>query len=183
MSDAALLFGGIAIAPAAMLGIWLLRDRPNAREAVSLVASAVLFVFSIAIYRALDSGVPPAWRSADVLPGVAIELAVEPLGALFALIASFLWFVTVIYAVGYMRHRGEENQGRFFAFFALSIGCVIGWRLPVISLPYSYSTNYLVCLPGPSSPMRGPTLRDAAAGCTSACCCRPLLSFCCRPSS
>ena len=106
MSDAALLFGSLAVAPAAMLGIWLLRDRPNAREAVSLLASAVLFAFSFAVYGAVDNGVAPQWHSADIFPGVGLELAVEPLGAMFALIASFLCFVTVVYSIGYMRAHG-----------------------------------------------------------------------------
>ncbi|MDX1734254.1 MAG: proton-conducting transporter membrane subunit [Halioglobus sp.] len=109
-----------------MLGIWLLRDRPDAREAVSLLASLALFGISLAVYSAVDSGAPPQWQSGDILPGVRLELAVEPLGALFALVASSLWFVTVVYAVGYMRGHGEEHQGRFYAFFALSIGCVMG---------------------------------------------------------
>jgi len=121
-----LLLASLAIAPLAILGIVLLRDRPNRREGVSLLASGLLFVSNLAIYFAVTGGQPPQWHSGDVLPGLQISLVVEPLGVLFALIASFLWLVTVVYAVGYMRGHGEQNQTRFFAFFALSIGCVMG---------------------------------------------------------
>ncbi|GIU24373.1 cation:proton antiporter [Shewanella sp. MBTL60-007] len=51
---------------------------------------------------------------------------VEPLGMLFALIASFLWLITTLYAIGYMRGHGEENQTRFYLCFALAISAVMG---------------------------------------------------------
>ena len=51
---------------------------------------------------------------------------VEPLGALFALIAAGLWIVTSVYSIGYMRGHHEENQTRFFAFFALAIAAALG---------------------------------------------------------
>ncbi|MEM7257691.1 MAG: proton-conducting transporter membrane subunit, partial [Pseudomonadota bacterium] len=50
---------------------------------------------------------------------------VEPLGVLFALVASFLWIVTSIYAIGYMRGHNEQNQTRFFCCFALAISSVM----------------------------------------------------------
>ncbi|MBN7797215.1 proton-conducting transporter membrane subunit [Parahaliea mediterranea] len=127
MSDSnGLLLASLAIAPLAILGIVLLRSRPNWREGVSVLASIALFAVNIGIYHSLQQGATLSWRSGEILPGLRLELAVEPLGALFALIASFLWLVTVVYAVGYMRGHGEQNQTRFYAFFALSIGCVMG---------------------------------------------------------
>ena len=50
----------------------------------------------------------------------------EPLGLLFALLASFLWIVTTVYSIGYMRAHGEAHQTRFYAFFAIAIGSAIG---------------------------------------------------------
>ncbi len=126
MSAGALLFCALGIAPLAMLGILLLRKRPNPREAVSMLAAAVLLGVNCAIFRRLEAGEILRWESAEIVPGLSLELAVEPLGALFSLIASFLWLVTVVYAVGYMRGHGEDNQTRFYTFFALSIGCVMG---------------------------------------------------------
>ncbi len=123
---AAFLFYALAVAPLAMLGILLLRERPNLREAVSMLAALVLLGINLAAYRALRAGAAMSWSSGEILPGLTLELALEPLGALFALIASFLWLVTVVYAVGYMRGHGEHNQTRFYCFFALSIGCVMG---------------------------------------------------------
>ena len=51
---------------------------------------------------------------------------VEPLGMLFALVASGLWIVTSFYAIGYMRGHDEQNQTRFFVCFALAISGALG---------------------------------------------------------
>ena len=40
---------------------------------------------------------------------------------IFALVASGLWVLTTIYAIGYMRGHDEKNQTRFFACFAAAI--------------------------------------------------------------
>jgi multicomponent Na+:H+ antiporter subunit D len=45
---------------------------------------------------------------------------------LFALIASFLWLITTVYAIGYMRSHEEQNQTRFYTCFAIAIGSVMG---------------------------------------------------------
>jgi len=62
----------------------------------------------------------------EVLPGLSIAFNVEPLGLMFALIASGLWILTHIYAVGYMRGNNEDNHPRFFASFSLAIAAVMG---------------------------------------------------------
>ena len=50
-------------------------------------------------------------------PGIDIAFNVEPLGLLFAIIASGLWILTHIYGVGYMRGNNEQHHARFFACF------------------------------------------------------------------
>src|SRR5690606_34497857 len=60
------------------------------------------------------------------LPGVGLRFSIVPLGLGFALIAAFLWLVSAIYAVGYMRAHGEDHQTRFYAFFALAIAATVG---------------------------------------------------------
>ena len=53
----------------------------------------------------------------------------EPLGVLFALLASFLWLVTSVYSIGYMRGHGEAHQTRFYACFAAALGSTMGVAL------------------------------------------------------
>ncbi|TXS93757.1 monovalent cation/H+ antiporter subunit D family protein [Parahaliea maris] len=126
MSGAGLLVASLCIPVTVIPGITLLHNRPNPREALSLLASALLILINLGIYRSLQQGQTLAWQSGEVLPGLRLELAAEPLGVLFSLIASTLWLVTTVYAVGYMRAHNEGNQTRFYAFFALSIACVMG---------------------------------------------------------
>jgi multicomponent Na+:H+ antiporter subunit D len=48
---------------------------------------------------------------------------------LFATVASGLWIVTSIYSIGYMRGNNEQNQTRFYVFFAISISSALGVAL------------------------------------------------------
>ena len=45
---------------------------------------------------------------------------------LFALLVSFLWIVSTIYSIGYMRLHKESNQTRFYSFFSLAIFATLG---------------------------------------------------------
>jgi multicomponent Na+:H+ antiporter subunit D len=60
------------------------------------------------------------------MPGLGLGFEVEPLGLLFALVASGLWVVTSIYGFGYMRGHDEKNQTRFFTCFAIAISAAQG---------------------------------------------------------
>ncbi|MEQ9397710.1 MAG: proton-conducting transporter membrane subunit [Longimicrobiales bacterium] len=103
------------------LGRW-----PNAREAVPIVFGTGLFALVWSLMDTVRAGEAARYTLLEVMPGVDLALHVEPLGVLFALVASFLWPVTTLYAVGYMRGHHEENQTRFFTFFAISIGGAMG---------------------------------------------------------
>ena len=72
------------------------------------------------------AGETPRLDLFQVTEGVSVAFEVEPLGMVFALVASFLWPVTSLYAIGYMRGHHEENQSRFFFFFAIAIAGALG---------------------------------------------------------
>lgn len=110
----------------AAAGILLARRRPNLREALSLVAAVALFAQTAALLPHVLDGGRPSLAVFELLPGVMLGFRVEPLGLLFALTSSFLWFVTVIYSIGYMRAHRELHQTRFYTFFALAISATIG---------------------------------------------------------
>jgi multicomponent Na+:H+ antiporter subunit D len=98
---------------------------PNLREAVTLITATILFSVVLAITDYTFQGVELRLDLIELFPGLSISFAVEPLGVLFALVASFLWIITSIYAIGYMRGHNEENQTRFFCCFALAISSVM----------------------------------------------------------
>lgn len=110
-----------AIAPIAIFG-----DYPNIREGVSIAVAAIVFVLVVQVFNGLQSGEAVDITLLEMLPGLTIRFTVEPLGMIFAGIASFLWIVTTVYAIGYMRGHHERNQTRFFMCFAIAIGSALG---------------------------------------------------------
>ena len=99
------------------------------RDGVSLLTATCLFLIVWALYPTVAAGGRPDLVLLDMVPGLAIRLTLEPLGMIFAGIASFLWIVTTLYAIGYMRGHHEENQTRFYFFFAVAIASAMGVAL------------------------------------------------------
>lgn len=99
---------------------------PNLRESVTLSTCVVLIFLVVTLYQGLSSGESISVYWWELLPGLTISFDIEPLGMLFALVASFLWLVTTCYAIGYMRSHQEKNQTRFYVCFAVAIGAVMG---------------------------------------------------------
>jgi multicomponent Na+:H+ antiporter subunit D len=108
------------------LFIGLLAKRPNLREGATLLTSVALFCVVLSLWPEIMAGVRPRMTLFTPLPGIPLELEVEPLGYLFSLVASFLWIVTSVYSIGYMRGHHEENQTRFYVFFAVAISAAMG---------------------------------------------------------
>jgi multicomponent Na+:H+ antiporter subunit D len=106
--------------------IVLLDRRPNQREAVTLLTAGLLFGLVVRLWFAARAGEWPALVLVETLPGLPLALKVEPLGMLFALVASLLWIVTSLYSIGYMRAHHEKNQTRFYAAFAVALASTMG---------------------------------------------------------
>ena len=126
MSSQLLILGCIAL-PVLASGLIVATGRmPNLREAVTLAAGALVFGCVAGLYPEVSQGARPSVVLAPLVPGIALKLTVEPLGLLFAMVAGFLWPVTSLYAIGYMRAHHERNQTRFYACFAVSIAAAMG---------------------------------------------------------
>jgi NADH:ubiquinone oxidoreductase subunit 5 (subunit L)/multisubunit Na+/H+ antiporter MnhA subunit len=108
------------------IAIILLHNRPNAREAASLVTAILTFLFCIIALPSAFASQPVSTQSFVVLPGLNLQLMADALGLLFAGIASLLWIITTIYSIGYMRGLKEHSQTRYYACFAICIGSVMG---------------------------------------------------------
>ncbi|MDH3642353.1 MAG: monovalent cation/H+ antiporter subunit D family protein [Gammaproteobacteria bacterium] len=106
--------------------IWMSHGRPNQREAVSLMTAGILFAFVASLLPGVLDGDRPAAVLWEILPGLPLAFRVEPLGLLFALVASFLWIVTTVYSIGYMRGHREANQTRFYICFAIALSSTMG---------------------------------------------------------
>lgn len=110
----------------AAAGIVTTGRNANLREAVTIVTSLVLLFLVINLYQGNQQGESISVLWWELLPGLQISFSIEPLGILFALIASFLWLITTVYAIGYMRSHNEKNQTRFYTCFAIAISSVMG---------------------------------------------------------
>lgn len=109
------------------LGIQLAgRVSDNLRESVTLVGAATLAWVVWGMLPALLAGERPEVTLSEVLPGISIAFRVEPLGMLFAALASGLWNVNSIYSIGYMRGNKESKQTRFYTCFALALAATMG---------------------------------------------------------
>jgi len=105
----------------ALTGRW-----PNLRETVTLVAAVLLCANVVSLVGGVFAGGRPELVLLDIAPGLALVLQVEPLGMVFALIASSLWIVSSIYSIGYMRGHGEPRQTMFYVAFALALASACG---------------------------------------------------------
>lgn len=110
----------------AVFGIIAAGRYPNLREGVTITASIILIYLVSSLYVLVKNGASVSLISPDLFPGLALYFEIEPLGMLFSLVAGYLWLVTTVYAIGYMRDHHEENQTRFYACFAIAISSTMG---------------------------------------------------------
>ena len=108
------------------LFIPLFRNEPNLREAVTLVTAVALFVAVLGLLPFVIAGGRPQAFVLAIAPGLSFAFEVEPLGMLFALVASTLWIVNSIYSIGYMRANKEPRQTSYYVCFAIALGSTIG---------------------------------------------------------
>jgi formate hydrogenlyase subunit 3/multisubunit Na+/H+ antiporter MnhD subunit len=120
----------VTLAPfAAVAAIYALADRPDLREAASVLTAAGGFVGMLVLARSALSGVVLESALGQIVPGIGLTLRGDPLGVLFGVIASGLWLITTLYSIGYMRGLDEHAQTRYFAAFAASVGAAFGVAL------------------------------------------------------
>ena len=99
---------------------------PNLRETVTLVTAALLLADVLTLVPAVLDGARPSVVLVQSLPAVPLAFVVEPLGMIFAIIASGLWIVTSIYSIGYMRGNDEHHQTRYYVCFAIALASTMG---------------------------------------------------------
>ena len=100
--------------------------RPALRESCTFAAGIIkLALVASMLPTVLEGGVVESARL-SLLPGVTLHLRADPLGLLFALVASSLWLITSVYSVGYMRTGGYDNQTGYFSSFAVCVSATIG---------------------------------------------------------
>jgi len=116
----------LAVPLVGFIAIWLLGKSPNLREAATILTGVILLALTITVFMAVGAGQSPGYVLLNVFPNLPIAFRAEPLGAMFAVIASGLWLVNSVYSIGYMRGHNEPNQTRFYMSFAVAIASAMG---------------------------------------------------------
>ncbi|MBF0621018.1 MAG: monovalent cation/H+ antiporter subunit D family protein [Magnetococcales bacterium] len=122
---------------------------PNLRETITLVTAVSLFLITAFLTPHILHGALPEHVLVEMMPGMALTLKADPLGIVFALVASILWIINSLYSIGYMRKNGEKNQTRFYLCFALALASVMGIALAgnMLTLFIFYEALTLVTYP------------------------------------
>ncbi|MBU1565237.1 MAG: monovalent cation/H+ antiporter subunit D family protein [Proteobacteria bacterium] len=126
LSPELMLLMTILVPAGAVLGILATDRYPNLREGITIAASLVLIYLVSSLYGIVSDGGSVQLLGPDLFPGFSLTFTIEPLGMLFSLVAGYLWLVTTVYSIGYMRGHGEDKQTRFYACFAIAISSVMG---------------------------------------------------------
>lgn len=100
--------------------------RSKARAAVNLAGAALASGTVISLVVGAYSGTVRAGE-VPLLPGLPLTMHGDLLGLLFSAVATVLWGVTLVYAIGYMDHA--RDRARFFGFFAWCIAAANGVAL------------------------------------------------------
>jgi len=99
---------------------------PNLRDGLNLIMGVSLFAMVLWLLGEFRAGADLSLSFFEILPGLPLAFELEPLGMLFAIVASGLFVINTVYGIGYMRGHNEDNQTRFFACFAIAIASTIG---------------------------------------------------------
>ena len=105
----------------------LMADRvPNVREGFTLFTALATFGLVAALYPAVIRGDEVRFELIEFVPGVPLSFRLEPLGMVYALLATLLWIPNSLYSIGYMRGNNERHQTRFYACFPIAISSAVG---------------------------------------------------------
>lgn len=98
----------------------------NVREFWTILAALIKFSLVVSMIPLIADGKIIEYTILPIIPGVPLQLRVEPFGMIFALLASTLWIATSFYSIGYMRGLNEHAQTRYFFGFAMCMSAAIG---------------------------------------------------------
>ena len=140
----------------------VLRQSDNLRDTLTFLVALGTFFTVIIILSNQGSETSETFVLISIFAGLDIAFNVEPLGLIFAILASGLWMVTHLYGIGYMRGNKEKNHARFFACFCFAIFSVIGiafsanmFTLFLFYEALTFSTYPLVAHKGSVEALRG----------------------------
>ncbi len=97
-------------------------DRP--RHAVAVSTTIITFTLVATAFPAVLGGETFSFTLFQISRGLSIAFTVEPLGMIFAFLASMLWMFAMVYSTGYMSH--EHHRRRYFTFYTVALSATMG---------------------------------------------------------
>ena len=98
-------------------------ERRGVRTALNLAGAGLKLVFIAFMLWGVARGERYEFRYA-IMPGLELVLHADALAMLFVTLSAALWFLTTLYAIGYL--EGSPNRSRFFGFFSLCVTATVG---------------------------------------------------------
>ena len=98
-------------------------ERRGLRTTLNLTGASVKLVLIGFMLWGVARGEQYEFRH-TVLPGLELVLHADALAMLFVTLSAALWFLTTLYAIGYL--EGALHRSRFFGFFSLCVTATVG---------------------------------------------------------
>ncbi|WP_408067180.1 proton-conducting transporter membrane subunit [Wolbachia pipientis] len=99
---------------------------PRLNNSITVVSSMLLFAYTSLCTLYLVYGDHSQFILMDFGNNLHISLKLESSGAIFSLLISFLWVLTSMYAICYMRNNyADSNYSSFLCFFSIAISCAM----------------------------------------------------------
>ncbi len=97
---------------------------PKVRNAFAVAIASITAFLAFSLIQAVSSG-SAVNLSLPWIPGnISVGIYLDSLSVLFACLVGFFGLIIAIYSIGYMKH--EENLTRYYFFFLIFIGSMIG---------------------------------------------------------
>lgn len=124
----------------------LLRFGTQRKARTAYVCAACVLTLAGVVYLSC-CGVENYVNLWQITPQIALSFRVDGLSKVFALVASSLWVLVSLFSHTYMKH--ERDEDRFFAFFLLSLGALIGmdFAANLVCMYVLYEVLTLAALP------------------------------------
>lgn len=120
-------FLSVVVSLVAAVLIVVARRWPDLREGCSVVAGIVKCGLVLSMAPSVLDGKRVHFSLVTIASEIpVVEFRVDALGLLFAATASFLWILTTLYSIGYMRTLKEHAQTRYYFCFALTMSGALG---------------------------------------------------------
>ncbi|MBS3947397.1 MAG: monovalent cation/H+ antiporter subunit D family protein [Dethiobacter sp.] len=97
-------------------------ERP--RQALAVSTSVLTCALVARAWPVVLQGGEYRFTIIQISPGLSVTFAAEPLGLLFAMLASMLWIFATFYALSYMTQ--EHHRRRFFTCYTLALSATMG---------------------------------------------------------